>query len=210
MRRCIVFGIILMLALCGLLSVFAAVMGDVNGDSKVNIEDILLVRDIVFGAEATDAQEAAADVNKDTRINIEDILLIRDIIFGTPPTAPTVTNEPTPPTEPAQTTPVPTATPVSVIIITGAQAGELYQAGAILLDVRAQWEYDAGHIEGSVLIPHDKLAGRLNELPDRDTVIIVYCGSGLRSALAGQTLIDNGYTNVYDMGSINSWPGETI
>jgi len=47
----------------------------------VNIDDILLLRDLIFGAEpASSEQKAAADVNG--MINIDDILGIRDIIFG--------------------------------------------------------------------------------------------------------------------------------
>ena len=44
----------------------------------------------------------------------------------------------------------------------------------ILLDVRPEREFEAGHIEGARSIPHDKLAQRLRELP-RDKEVVAYC-----------------------------------
>ena len=92
-------------------------------------------------------------------------------------------------------------------IITGAEAKALVEAddGAILLDVRNQDEYDDGHIENSTLIPVSELESRLSELPDKDTVIIVYCRAGVRSAAAYEILVSNGYTNVYDMQKFDNW-----
>lgn len=97
------------------------------------------------------------------------------------------------------------------VIVSGSEAKEIYDSdpGAILLDVRNQDEYDAGHIEGSVLIPVSELENRLSELPDKEAVIIVYCRSGGRSASAYETLAANGYSNVYDMQSFGNWPGGT-
>ncbi len=83
-----------------------------------------------------------------------------------------------------------------------ADAGTEY----ILLDVRtqAEWEND-GHIEGATLIPVEELSGRLNELPDQDAEIVVYCRSGNRSNEAANILAGAGYVNVSDMGGINNW-----
>ena len=92
--------------------------------------------------------------------------------------------------------------------ITGAQAKEIYdsQNGVILLDVRNPDEYEAEHIEGSVLIPVTELEARLSELPDKHAVIIVYCRGGVRSSNAFKILSDNGYVNVYDMQKVSNWP----
>lgn len=93
-------------------------------------------------------------------------------------------------------------------IISGQEAKDMYNSDSavILLDVRNQDEYNAGHIEGSVLIPVSELESRLSELPDKDAAIIVYCRSGMRSAAAYNTLSANGYTNIYDMQSVSNWP----
>lgn len=80
-----------------------------------------------------------------------------------------------------------------------------------LLDVRTAQEYEEGHIEGSVLIPVSELAARIAELPqDKDAPIVIYCRSGRRSADATPILFAQGYTNVYDLGGIISWPYEIV
>jgi len=57
--------------------------GDINGDGQVNITDILLLRDFIFGTQTPKgAQLTAADLSGDDNINLSDILIIRDIIFG--------------------------------------------------------------------------------------------------------------------------------
>ena len=80
----------------------------------------------------------------------------------------------------------------------------------IILDVRTESEYLEKHLIGATLLPVDEVASRApGELPDKDQLIFVYCRSGGRSASAAQTLVGLGYTNVYDLGGINSWPYET-
>jgi len=75
----------------------------------------------------------------------------------------------------------------------------------VILDVRTQSEYDAGHIQNATLIPVSELGGRLGEL-DKNKEILVYCASGGRSATASQTLADNGFSKVYNMlGGITAW-----
>ena len=81
----------------------------------------------------------------------------------------------------------------------------------ILLDVRTDEEFREGHISGAILIPDYEIAGRAeNELPDKAAIILVYCRSGRRSALAAQTLTDIGYSNIFDFGGIIDWPYEII
>ncbi len=74
-----------------------------------------------------------------------------------------------------------------------------------ILDVRTQEEYDAGHIKGSMLIPLQVIDKRLNEIP-KDRKILVYCRTGHRSAQASEILVNNGFTQVYNMkGGIVEW-----
>ena len=81
----------------------------------------------------------------------------------------------------------------------------------IILDVRSEEEFAAGHIADAQLLPEDKIAVRAAaELPDKDAVILVYCQSGRRSELAANALCKLGYSNVYDFGGINDWPYETV
>ena len=81
--------------------------------------------------------------------------------------------------------------------------------GHVIVDVRRQDEYDAGHIPGAILIPNESIgAARPEALPDPNQVILVYCRSGNRSKQASEKLAALGYANVYEFGGINTWTGE--
>lgn len=79
----------------------------------------------------------------------------------------------------------------------------------IILDVRSQAEYDAGHVPGAVLIPHDQLSARLSEL-DRDRWVLVYCKSGRRAGIAEQVLAEDGYDVRQIEGSWLRWQAEGL
>lgn len=74
----------------------------------------------------------------------------------------------------------------------------------ILIDVRTAEEFAEGHIAGAVNIPVDDIERRLAEIPS-DIPVVVYCRSGNRSARAARTLVENNYSQVYDLGGIASW-----
>ncbi len=81
--------------------------------------------------------------------------------------------------------------------------------GHIIVDVRRQDEYEAGHIPGAVLIPNESIGTEKPEaLPDLNQIILVYCRSGNRSKQAAAKLYAMGYTNIYEFGGINTWTGE--
>ena len=98
--------------------------------------------------------------------------------------------------------------------ITAEQAKERLDSGdeLILLDVRTQEEYDAGHITGAILLPNETITDtdQPDILPDLNAEILIYCRSGNRSAQAAKKLVAQGYTNVYDFGGIIDWPYETV
>ena len=77
----------------------------------------------------------------------------------------------------------------------------------ILIDVREIDEHAAGFIAGALLIPQDLLAARIDAAaPDKRVQIVVYCASGVRSALAARTLADLGYGDVRSMrGGFIAW-----
>ncbi|MCA5891901.1 rhodanese-like domain-containing protein [Isoptericola sp. NEAU-Y5] len=78
-------------------------------------------------------------------------------------------------------------------------------AGATLLDVREQDEWDAGHAVGAVHIPLAQLPVRCAEL-DGDTQIYVVCHSGGRSAQATRFLVEAvGYDAVNLDGGMVAW-----
>ena len=83
--------------------------------------------------------------------------------------------------------------------------------GHVVVDVRRQDEYDAGHIPGAILIPNESITTeRPEELPDLNQVILIYCRSVNRSKQAAQKLFDMGYTNIYEFGGINTWTGDIV
>ena len=80
----------------------------------------------------------------------------------------------------------------------------------VILDVRTEEEYQEGHVPGAIVIPNETISsGPLEELPDMDQAILVYCRSGNRSAQAAKKLAEAGYTQVYDFGGIIAWPYDT-
>lgn len=79
----------------------------------------------------------------------------------------------------------------------------------IILDVRTPEEFAEKHIPGAVNVPNESIGTEeINELQNKDQLILVYCRSGNRSKQASEKLVALGYTNVYEFGGINDWPGE--
>ncbi len=77
----------------------------------------------------------------------------------------------------------------------------------LLIDVRTPEEFASGHISGAVNIPLDSLQNRLSEVP-QDEAVVVYCRSGNRSSQAARILEQAGYSNIYDLGGLNTWSAQ--
>lgn len=85
------------------------------------------------------------------------------------------------------------------------------ETGYTILDVRTAQEYSEKHIPGAINIANESIGTKdIPELPDKDQLILVYCRSGNRSKQASEKLVKLGYTNIVEIGGINSWPGETV
>ena len=83
------------------------------------------------------------------------------------------------------------------------------EEGCIILDARTQEEYDQGHIPGAVVISHEEIAEKAEEmLTDKDQLILVYCRSGRRGKITAEALVGLGYTNIREFGGIIDWPYE--
>lgn len=79
-----------------------------------------------------------------------------------------------------------------------------------LVDVRTENEYNVGHIKTSRNIPLQNLnVVAESTFKNKDDFIVVYCLSGSRSIKAAKKLIKMGYTEVYDLGSVNNYPDGT-
>lgn len=91
-----------------------------------------------------------------------------------------------------------------------AAAIRLLDAGkAQVVDVREPDEFAVGHIPGAKLLPLGDVETKAEEvMPDKAATWIIYCRTGRRSAEAVPKLAAQGYTNLYDLGGILSWPYE--
>jgi len=92
--------------------------------------------------------------------------------------------------------------------ISAKQAKDVFEhpGDYVILDVRRQDEYDAGHIKDSVLLPIEIVNEQTlaQTLPDKEQPVYVYCRAGHRSADVAFYMISLGYTNVYDFGGLET------
>jgi rhodanese-related sulfurtransferase len=78
---------------------------------------------------------------------------------------------------------------------------------AILVDVREDNEWNAGHAAGAIHLGKGIIERDIEaQVPDRDAELILYCGGGFRSVLAADALQKMGYKNVASMaGGWREW-----
>jgi rhodanese-related sulfurtransferase len=91
-------------------------------------------------------------------------------------------------------------------------AVRLMNQGALMLDVRSQAEYDAGHILDSRHVPQDQLATSAESLKKyREKVVVTCCESGMRSGAAARVLKAQGFTKVVNLqGGLQAWRAENL
>jgi rhodanese-related sulfurtransferase len=85
-----------------------------------------------------------------------------------------------------------------------ARVAELLRDGAQGVDVREQYERDAGHIASTLHIELDQLSAKAQEL-DGQRPIVFYCRSGSRSALAAQAFAAAGFEAHNLDGGLKAW-----
>lgn len=80
----------------------------------------------------------------------------------------------------------------------------------LLLDVRRYGEFKESRLPNAINIPVDDLEWELEEILDyKDKPIIVYCKVGVRSSIACEILINEGFTKLYNLrGGILDYKGE--
>lgn len=72
------------------------------------------------------------------------------------------------------------------------------EAGATVLDVRKQNEWNASHLEGATFLPLSEFPRNLSQL-DRDKPYIVHCGGGYRSMTAISIMKNHGFTDLINV-----------
>ncbi len=100
----------------------------------------------------------------------------------------------------------------AVPTVTPQEARELIAKGALVVDVRDGTEVANGKVKGAVHAQRGLIEFKADsELPShdpefrKDRTVIVYCASGGRSALAGKTLKDMGFSDVRNLGGFKGW-----
>ena len=86
------------------------------------------------------------------------------------------------------------------------------QPAVVLVDVREQSEWDAGHIPGALFVSKSYIEQRIEAaVPDRATKVVLYCAGGVRSLFGAQTLKAMGYTDVASMsGGFQAWKAQGL
>src|SRR6516225_8414070 len=80
-----------------------------------------------------------------------------------------------------------------------AMARKFLREGALVVDVRRQDEFKAGHLPGAVNIPLDELGKSLpRQVADKNRVLLLHCQVGVRSGIARRQLLGMGYTNAFN------------
>lgn len=80
------------------------------------------------------------------------------------------------------------------------QMETLIKQGAIVIDVRSPQEFAEGHIPGAICIPEYNIQREIrSKVPNIDSLIILYCDSGVRSKNAQKRVQKMGYRQVYNL-----------
>ena len=87
------------------------------------------------------------------------------------------------------------------------EAQDRVKSDGVLIDVREDNEWDAGHAAGAIHLGRGIIERDIiKTVPDKDQNIVLYCGGGYRSALAADNLQKMGYNRVFSMdGGWKAW-----
>ena len=88
--------------------------------------------------------------------------------------------------------------------VSAAEAAELLSSDAVLLDVREQHEWDAGHAPQARHLAMSELAGRISEIPT-DVPVVCVCHGGGRSGAVSEALHRGGYNALNLRGGMVAW-----
>ena len=88
--------------------------------------------------------------------------------------------------------------------ITPQRASELADSGALVIDVRRDYEWEAGHIAGSRRIEMNDLTSNAESIP-RDQAVVFYCRSGNRSGMAAAAFREAGFDAYHVAGGLQEW-----
>lgn len=83
--------------------------------------------------------------------------------------------------------------------LAASEGWELIDHGALIIDVRSAEEFEGGHIDGSLNIPHSEIDALADAIgPDKDRSVVFYCRSGGRAGRAQKQLEEMGFTGIFN------------
>jgi rhodanese-related sulfurtransferase len=88
--------------------------------------------------------------------------------------------------------------------VTPQRASELVDSGAVVIDVRRDYEFDAGHIAGARHVEMNDLTANAESIP-RDQAVVFYCRSGNRSGMAAAAFREAGFDAYHVEGGLQEW-----
>ncbi len=94
--------------------------------------------------------------------------------------------------------------------VSPAEAAEAAAAGATIIDVREDSEWEQGYVSGAQHVSKSYIEQEIEGVqPDHDAALVLYCAGGIRSLFAAQTLVEMGYTNAVSLhGGYQAWKSE--
>ncbi len=76
---------------------------------------------------------------------------------------------------------------------------------SVIIDVRTEAEWAAGHLEGAVLIPYERIGNEISKVvTDKKDTVYLYCRTGRRTGIAYETLKKAGYENLINLESVEN------
>ena len=89
------------------------------------------------------------------------------------------------------------------------EARELVGAGAMLLDVREDHEWQAGHAPEATHLPMSRIGAEVSRLPT-DRLIVCVCHVGARSAAVAEALTNAGFSAANLVGGMDAWAAQGL
>ena len=93
--------------------------------------------------------------------------------------------------------------------VTPTEAVRLVDAGALLLDVREDHEWQAGHAPEATHLPMSRIGAEVGQLPT-DRLIVCVCHVGARSAAVAEALTNAGFSAANLVGGMDAWAAQGL